>query len=355
MATRQDLEPGRRGAYTVLAGIANPATALSLLQTGAAIARARGGRVVLLQVVSSAGQRAPEDQRQIASRQQHYLEALIEKAEISDVAVELRVRSASSLANGLLQGVRDVQANLLLLGWPGEETEGSADLDPVLDPVIRRAPCDVAVLHGTPPALIETALVPVAGGPHAQTALGLAQSLVDPQAGRVIAVHYLRGEPSNRRKLEAQALLQDAVDSLATDRRIEKQVVWVDDLREAMLQQAGEHDLLVLGASNKGILDEAMFGGLPVEVARAHPGTTILTRRDEGRTRLRLRRLWETASAPFPTLTTGDQAAVYQRLHRAARPSVDFFVMILLSAIIAILGLLLNSTASSSAPCWLRH
>ena len=345
MAARHDPAPGERGAYTVLAGIANPATALSLLQTGVAIARAREGHVVLLQVVSSRGQRTPQDQRQEVAKEQRYLEALIEKAGITDVPVEPRVRPASSPTDGLLQGARDEGADLLLLGWPGEKTEDTADLDPVLDPVIRTAPCDVAVLRGTPPALIKTALVPVAGGPHAQTALGLAQSLVDPEAGRVIAVHYLRGEPSSRRELQANALLQGIVNSLATAKRIERQVVWVDDLQKAMLRQAGEHDLLVLGASNKGILDKAMFGGLPVEVARAHLGTAILTRRHEGRIRLRLRRLWETASAPFPTLTTGEQATIYQRLHRAARPSADFFVMILLSAVIAILGLLLNSTA----------
>ena len=344
MAIRQDSAPGSRDTYTVLVGVANPVTALSLLQAGAAIARARGGRVVLLQVVSPTGERVPQSKQQ-AAKEQHYLQALIEEGGITDVPVEPLVLSASSPAAGLLQGVRAEGTDLLLLGWPGEETEETADLDPVLDPVIRTAPCDVAVMRGAPSTLIKTALVPVAGGPHAQTALELAQSLVDSEAGRVVAVHYLRGAPSSRREWQARALLQEAVDSLATNRRIERQVVWVDDLREVMLQQAGEHDLLVLGASNKGILDEAMFGGLPVEVARAHPGATILSKRHEGRARRGLRRLWEMVSAPFPTLTSGEQAGIYQRLHRAARPSTDFFVMILLSAVISILGLLLNSTA----------
>lgn len=333
-----------RSEHTVVVGLANPATAPSLLQTGAAIARARQARLVLLQVVS-ATEREPEGQRLEVAEQQRYLETLVQETKVTGVAVTSMARPASSPAEGLLQAVHDVKADLLLLGWTREQREAAADVDPVLDPVIRTAPCDVAVMHGTLPEVTETALVPVAGGRHARTALELAQNLVDPVSGRVIAVHYLRGEPSSRRELRAKALLQDAVDSLATAENIETKVVWVDDLQEAMLQQAAEHDLLVLGASNKGILDEAMFAGLPVEVAQMHPGVTILARRHEGHIGRRLRRLWETVSAPFPTLTMAEQAAIYQRLHRAARPSVDFFVMIFLSAIIAILGLLLNSTA----------
>ena len=84
MAVRQDPAAARRDTYTVLAGIANPATASSLLQTGAAIARAREGHLVLLQVVSSRGERAPQGKQ----KEQHYLEALIEKAGITDVPVE---------------------------------------------------------------------------------------------------------------------------------------------------------------------------------------------------------------------------------------------------------------------------
>lgn len=93
-------------------------------------------------------------------------------------------------------------------------------------------------MRGAPPTLIKTALVPVAGGPHAQTALELAQSLIDPEAGRVVAVHYLRGAPSPRREWQAHALLQEAVGSLTTNRRIERRVVWVDDLREAITDES---------------------------------------------------------------------------------------------------------------------
>jgi membrane associated rhomboid family serine protease/nucleotide-binding universal stress UspA family protein len=204
-----------RSQHTGMMGLANPATAPSLLQTGATIARARKAQLVLLQVVSATEQK-PERQRLEVAKQQRYLETLVQEAGITGVAVTSMARSASSPAEGLLQAVHDVQADLLLLGWTGGRREAADDVDPVLDPVIRTAPCDVAVMHGTLPEVTETALVPVAGGRHARTVLELAQNLVDPVARRVIAVHYLRGEPSSRRELQTEALLQDAVGSLAT-------------------------------------------------------------------------------------------------------------------------------------------
>ena len=213
-----------RSQHTVVVGFANPATAPSLLQTGATISRARQAQLVLLQVVSATEQK-PERQRLEVAKRQRYLDSLVQEAGITGVAVTSMARPASSPAKGRLQAVHDVKADLLLFGWTGGRREAADDVDPVLDPVIRRAPCDVAVMRGALPEVPETALVPAAGGRHARTALEMAQNLVDPVAGRVIAVHYLRGEPSARRELQVKALLQDAVVSLATAENIETKAV----------------------------------------------------------------------------------------------------------------------------------
>jgi len=64
-----------------------------------------------------------------------------------------------------------------------------------------------------------------------------------------------------------------------------------------------------------------------------------------GFTNLLARRIWQFFANLLPTLVSEEQADLYQHLRAAARPNINYFVLITLSAVIATLGLLLNSPA----------
>ena len=111
------------------------------------------------------------------------------------------------------------------------------------------------------------------------------------------------------------------------------------------MEAATRSDLLLLGASEEGVLDQITFGGLPEDVARASPRPTILVKRYRGLSQFWLRQVWRTLYALFPNLDRPEQLEVYRAVRRGARPDVDFFVLIILSSVIATLGLLQNSAA----------
>jgi uncharacterized hydrophobic protein (TIGR00271 family) len=93
------------------------------------------------------------------------------------------------------------------------------------------------------------------------------------------------------------------------------------------------------------MLGKSVFGGLPLEIALSTPTPTLLVKHFEGTPRFWVRRVWQFVTTPLPSLNISEQAEVYAQMRRSARPSVDFFVLILLSATIATVGLLQNSTA----------
>lgn len=331
--------------YTVLVGIANPETAPALIRSGAMLAQSRGGRVLVLEVFIFPDQVPQHIQRQLAQSQLQDLQYLVDQADVGAVPVEVLVRLAQSPVDGILGTSQEERVDLILLGWEGEHTGGPFDLGPLLDPVVRTATCDVVVLRGCLPEQIERILVPTADSQNSMAAIKLAQRMVDGQPGRIVALNLVQEAylPDSieqaRQRLQAMISRQDGA------KPVELRVLPAEDVREHILETAPDFDLVILGASRGGVLDQAIFGGLPVEVARSSPRPVLLVKHYEGARRFWERRAWEILSAPFPKLTIFERTEISQQMRQSANPSIDFFILISLSATIATMGLHQGSPA----------
>lgn len=337
-----------KGQYTVLVSTANPDTAPSLIRTGALLARARGGRVLVLRVALLPDQVPQHMQRQSAEQQWLELNLITRRTGVKDIPLDILVRLAQSPKDGILGTAEEEKVNLLLLGWEGEHTHSDFefDLDPVLDPVVRAAPCDVIIVRGTLPGSIHSILIPTEGSPNSLTAITCAQDIVrNVDTPHLVALNLIEEKMSEERLHQEKARLQAHIDRIGNTPPVDLLVLPTHDIKDGILHLAENFDMLLLGASRVGVLDQAIFGGLPVDVARAAPCPVLLVKHYEGAQRFWLRRAWEIISAPFPSLTVSERYEIYQQLYRAAHPSIDFFILIGLSATIAMLGLLQSSPA----------
>ncbi|MCB0230096.1 MAG: TIGR00341 family protein, partial [Anaerolineae bacterium] len=113
-----------------------------------------------------------------------------------------------------------------------------------------------------------------------------------------------------------------------------------------LVDEASEgYDLVMLGASNEGMLDNILFGNVPERVAAEAPIPTIMVRAAQPAREAFLRLLWGRVQEYAPVLNREDQILLFRNLRRGARANVNYFVLIVLSAIIATLGLWQNSAA----------
>ena len=335
--------------YHVLVAVGDRDQFWPLLAVGCALAGAHGGTVTLLCVTPDGVQPAwvvapgPDAVSAAGPRE--------------GVPVNVLVRPGRDAGAAILAAVRAMMPDLLLVGWRGSPGRGRYLLGSTLDPVIRYAPCDVAVLRandspGDPlgrdlvNALghVRRVLVPSAGGPNALLALRLALRL-SPQA-RVTVLYAARAELGQAGVLLGRERLSAMLAPWSRDGRVQPKVVRAHGIIEGILTEASAgYDLVLVGATGESFLDRVLFGNVPQAVAAGAPVPAIVVKRRVSRVGTLLRRAWWGLFHALPPLTVSEQAEVYRTVQRGARPHVDFFVMSGLAAAIAALGLLLSSPA----------
>lgn len=342
---REETAARAEAKYRVLVPIANPATAEALISAGSALARARGGEVLALQVVVVPEQTTLLSGRRAARQNWSLLDRAVKHAEAAGVPVHPIVRIAHSPVAGILDTANEEDCDLILMGWRAESNAQAHELGSVIDPVVTQASCDVAVLKGEIPERLERILVPTAGGPHAPTAVQIGLDLAAEFQSEVIAINLIRGPVTIDASQEAQAKIDQTLEAIEDAKRVSRRIACADDIKQGILEEAARCDLLLLGASEEGVLDQITFGGLPEAIARASLQPVILVKHYRGLSQFWLRRVWRSLYSLFPQLDRSERIEVYRTLRRGARPDVDFFVLIVLASVIATLGLLQNSAA----------
>lgn len=191
---------------------------------------------------------------------------------------------------------------------------------------------------------IQSVLVPTAGGPNTAVALGfLVPMTPDVRVTMLyVAPEYLgEGEMAH-----GKARLRQLANFADADERVERKVVQAPSVTEGIFEEAsGEYDLVVIGATRESSLERALFGDVVGAVVRQSKTPVIVVRDAESALGDLARNLSWRLQKVIPRLSLSERTEVYVRIRRSARPNIDFFILIGLSALIAALGLMLNSPA----------
>ncbi len=342
---RPSSEEWTEAGYRVLVPIANPATAGTLLRLAGVLAQQQAGEVLALQVVVVPDQVPLEAGHRQAQASRTLLERAMTQANEEGFAIQPMTRVARSVAQGILDTAHEENVNLIILGWRGYTPSFGASMGPIIDAVIRDAPCDVTVVKGDEWEQVGKILVPMAGGPNSVRAARLAMLLSENYGSEVTALYVQSGQSSPEQIEESRRRIAQMLEGLELSHLPEQKVIVADSVIEGIVEEAAGYDLVLLGASEETLFDQFLFGSIPQQIAARVPKTVIIVREYGGLTEFWVRKLVRGAFNLFPTLTLEEQWDVREEISRGAQPGVNYFVLIVLSCIIATLGLLLNSGA----------
>jgi uncharacterized hydrophobic protein (TIGR00271 family) len=331
--------------FRILVDVTSAKDELSLIRAGITMAQSGDGQVLIMQVLDQIQHMPVKTEHRTAEKALLVLKNKVHQIENDGVPIETLVRLAPSRASGILETVREENIDLVLIGWSGPKQQGEEMLDADINRLIQTAPCDVAVLRGELAGPIRSVTVSTRGGPHAGEALRYGKWLVEQQDGQVVALNIVRGALTAEKRAQAEQQLNQAINDAGEKEAYLPRVVMAGDVKAGILKESVDSDLLLMGVSTHGLLDQAVLDGIPVEVARARTGATLLVKHHEGTRDFWLRRAWEMIYSFFPTLTVGERTEVDRRIKRSAMASVDFYALITLSAVIAVLGLIQDSGA----------
>ena len=370
----------REGTYRILVPLGRGEKRHLLLRLAAALARQFHGEVIPLQVIPVPDPLAIEEGRRIAQERNILFQWSTRLAEDAGVDMSPITRLARSVSEGIMDTAVEEGCNLILMPWSVTPTSPGTRMGHILDPVVRQAPCDVAVVafdpklgqgaraEGEAAFHLSRILVPTAGGPHAPLATRLAVSLAREYGATVTAIYVTQPEVSASEIAKGEgwiqrtiaAMRQRAAELPSPDGQprptrgqrtileeipIESRVVEARSVVRGIADAGKEYDLVLIGASNERLIDQMLFGSIPEQIARACPSPVVMVKRYRGLPRFWLQRIWDALFGALPTLSSEERIEVNKQMRSGAQPDVDFFVMMALAALIATLGLLQNSAA----------
>jgi chloride channel protein, CIC family len=278
------------GKGIILLPLSNPQNAPSLFRIAAAIARQHNYEVECLQIIKVPKHTNPSRAKinTIQSRKLMYrLERLGRNLNIS---VHAQIRLAQDTTEAILETINQRHVNLVLMGWKGTQTTPGYIFGNVVDTLIQKTPCDLVLvklgqeLHSYPNNLNRqtTWLVPTAGGANAQRAMELLPALVSLyNRDRTPRIHLSQVYNSSDRDADLSGLYNNVTflkEKLGLS--VKPIPLLAYSVAEAIVEQAktDRADVVMLGASSEGLLQQAVRGNIPEAIARGVDNTVIIVR-----------------------------------------------------------------------------
>ena len=169
--------------------------------------------------------------------------------------------------------VRDSSIELLVL-----ELSQIAELGVSADELLSHPPCDIAVVGGEIPEKLNSVLVPMRGGPHAERALSTALHLAKPNEAKVTSLH-LKTEKLNKDEENSFSGLEKVVTKVPN---VDHQTIISTDNLDTILIESSRADLVVLGTAASPNGEKSSFGSITDGVFKNAncPVIALKTKRD---------------------------------------------------------------------------
>ncbi|WP_115891743.1 amino acid permease [Haloferax sp. Atlit-48N] len=264
-------------ATTTMVAVSSPRTERALVTLAAALAKFDGGRVLathVIQVPDQTSLAAAADQRDRISKASERLMADA-RADVEqlDVPVDTRtILSHEGLAE-VFDAARQHGVDRVIMGHSGAKLAGGR-VEGALDELTHDLPCDVVVLDGEEFDPSEV-LLPTAGGHSSDLSAEVARALQATTDAHISVLHVADEVAAGREFLEQWVAEHDLHGV--------EQLVETGDVETVIGEAAADKSLVLVGATETGLLSRLVGGSLALSVLDDLETTVLLAERPRRR------------------------------------------------------------------------
>jgi amino acid transporter/nucleotide-binding universal stress UspA family protein len=268
--------------FRILIPLANPDNIPSLLRLAIPMAKRRGGDVIVTNIITVPGQLPlHEGMEYVDTRSKPLFEIADRVAAELDFPLHKDLRIAHKVENGILSAAEEYAVDQVMMGWKGFSTKKERIFGEATDRLLQSLRADVAVVRFRSDPPYERILLPTSGGPHAEFAAELIEPMVH-ETGSKVTSCFIVPKNADETTTDRARKWMDRTTRHAQLGRIEKTVVRSSNVVSGIVKEGRNHDLIVLGASNRKLFSYLMFGEIPEAVAEIAEPTVMLVRRVTG-------------------------------------------------------------------------
>ena len=276
------------GKGRILLPLANPQHIDALLEIAKAIALDRQYEIECLRVICVPQHIYPAQAKVDTSSARQLMQQIESWGRESSIAIHTQIRVATDVSEAILETIAREHIDLLLMGWKGKSSGIESIFSNVVDSLIKQAACDLMLIklglatHAFPQQLRlrHKWLIPTTGGDRINKLLVFLPALTNlsqippkiqlcqvssPDLADNFSPDFEQAARLLRSKLTCPIL-----PLLIPAHSVSKAII--------ELTQRKKYGLVVLGASNEGLLQNAVRGNIPEAIARYANSTVIIFR-----------------------------------------------------------------------------
>lgn len=264
--------------FRVLVPLANPDHVNQLIKLAAAVAAKHQGEIVALRVVEISEQTPAYHEAAYLDKEKQVLELARSQARQYKVPITSLIRVGRNVAQAMLETSREQNCDLIVLGWKGHTSTVGRILGSVVDDIVNSARTDVMLIKLTGDKLLQKFLLPTAGGAHAQRAEKYIASLIGFLGGSLTVCSVESSDAATDRINKVNERLDQTVARITKTYGFnpESKIITHNSVSDGIIQEAENHDAIVIGASGHSIYPRVLFGSIPESIAKNSNQPVIL-------------------------------------------------------------------------------